>query len=117
MRDKEIKDSRYRNLPLFRFDIFEGNLSLVDITCIELIEYTLEDTVLAVNKGKGRIELFTGPLILDQCVPLAFTLFPLWLPETHTAMYDPRLVGLGIPHSKLPLRVVCISILLHVTGP
>src|SRR4030066_2239766 len=117
MRYKEVKYGSYRDLPLFCLHIFERYLPLVDLTGIQLLKCTLKCPIFTVKKSQCRIKHLPGFLILYHGIPLTLTLMSFWITETHTTIYNPCLVGLCIPHRKLPVRVISLGILLQITCP
>src|SRR3972149_5451012 len=117
MSNKEVKYGSNRDLTLFCLYIFERHLPLVDLTGVKFIKCTLECSIFTINKGQRRVKHLSGLLFLYHGIPLTLTLMPLWITETHTSIDYPCLVVLCIPHGKLPVRVISLGILLHITCP
>src|SRR3990172_10245128 len=114
---KEVKYGSNRDLTLFCLYIFERHLPLIDLTCIKFIKRTLKRSVFTINEGQRRVKHLSGLLILYHGIPLTLTLMSFRIAETHSTIGNPCLAGLCIPHGKLPLRVISLGILLHITCP
>ena len=77
MRHLHVKYRGYRYLPFSGLNIFYRNLSLVNLTGIKLIEYTLYSIVFLIQERKRWVYLRPCLFILQEGVPLAFTLLVL----------------------------------------